>query len=344
MKDMEGQDIMKSTEEDYGSKCSIIVPVHNSEPYLEECIRSVLYQTHTNYELILIDDGSSDKSRAICETFTVKDGRIHLISYDENRGMSYARNRGMDAAEGKYIFFLDSDDMIHPQLLEKMVQEAENSGADIVMTAFAKSKDKTLVWWENYCKEQLVSDSLVLSGDDLWKRWFKLDQKYGAGGKMFPLEKVTRLRFDEDMKFSEDAKFMYQFLLQEPRSISCMKMPGYYYRLHSGSASGSVSFDKLLLSVRMKRNMISHELSEGRRENAEIVEQGYIRHIQEWLDRSGKNDKQNLIKCRTLVKEEQGSSLFRDLPKHTKNKLFFSMYFPSLYRALKSIKKNLSKG
>ncbi len=343
MKDQEGQEIVRLKEEDFTPVCSIIVPVYNSETYLEECICSILTQTFTNYELILIDDGSTDKSRTICETFSEEDSRVRLIAYDENRGMSYARNKGMDAAKGKYILFIDSDDMIHPQLTAEMVREAENSGSDMVMTEFSKSKDRSELWWESYCQEQLVPDSVVLSGEELWKCWFKMDPKYGAGGKLFFLEKVLSLRFDEDMTFSEDAKFMYQFLVQEPRRISYMKSYGYYYRNHPGSASGSVSFDKLLLSVQMKREMIASELSEGRRENAAIIERGYIRHIQEWIDRAGRNEKQNMKKCRALIKEEKSSSLFRELPAHTKRRLFFSLYFPSLYRFLKSTKKRIQE-
>ena len=99
---------------------SIIVPVYNAEKYLEDCIRSVLKQTYTHFELILVEDGSTDNSREICRRASMDDIRILLIKQERNQGVSRARNAGIEAAKGKYLFFLDSDDTIHPQLLETL--------------------------------------------------------------------------------------------------------------------------------------------------------------------------------------------------------------------------------
>ena len=108
------------------AEISVIIPVYNTEKYVEECIESVLAQTYTDFELILIDDGSEDNSREICREMGRKDDRIRLIQM-EHRGVSAARNAGMDAAVGKYLFFLDSDDMIHPQLLEALYEVHEKN-------------------------------------------------------------------------------------------------------------------------------------------------------------------------------------------------------------------------
>lgn len=99
---------------------SIIVPVYNAEQYLGDCIKSVLKQTYTHFELILVEDGSTDNSREICRRVGMDDIRISLVRQERNQGVSRARNAGIEAAKGKYLFFLDSDDTIHPRLIETL--------------------------------------------------------------------------------------------------------------------------------------------------------------------------------------------------------------------------------
>ena len=94
---------------------SIIVPVYNVEKYIERCIKSILNQSFTNFELILVDDGSPDNCGKICDEYKKKDSRIKVI-HKKNGGLSDARNAGLNIATGKYIGFVDSDDIIHPQM------------------------------------------------------------------------------------------------------------------------------------------------------------------------------------------------------------------------------------
>ena len=98
-------------------KISIIVPVYNAEKYLDQCIQSILNQTHTNIELILVNDGSKDLSEEICLSYEKLDDRVKFIN-QSNSGVSVARNSGIDYASGTYIGFVDSDDWIHPQMYE----------------------------------------------------------------------------------------------------------------------------------------------------------------------------------------------------------------------------------
>ena len=104
---------------------SVIVPVYDSKQYLQECVQSVLAQSFVRFELLLIDDGSSDGSRAICEGMRKADARVRYLQ-KEHRGVAAARNAGIKAAKGTYLFFLDSDDVIHPQLLETLFQLLES--------------------------------------------------------------------------------------------------------------------------------------------------------------------------------------------------------------------------
>lgn len=112
-------------------KISVVIPVYNVEKYLRECVDSVLCQTYTDYEVILVDDGSTDSGGQICDEYALKDPRIRVI-HQPNGGLSAARNTGLAAAQGEYVYFLDSDDYIEAQTLEHLVSLANKEAADIV--------------------------------------------------------------------------------------------------------------------------------------------------------------------------------------------------------------------
>ena len=115
---------------------SVIIPIYNVEPYLEEAIESVMHQSYTNLEIILVDDGSTDGSGEICDRYQKKDSRIKVI-HQENRGLSAARNAGLDICRGELIAFLDPDDAFCKDMLQKMSDAMLKTGADIVECNFA---------------------------------------------------------------------------------------------------------------------------------------------------------------------------------------------------------------
>lgn len=117
---------------------SIIVPVYNVEQYLEKCICSILGQSFGDFELILINDGSIDKSGLLCEEYAKKDKRIRTI-HQENAGLSAARNAGIDIAEGEYITFVDSDDWIEPETYETAVEFLQSNHLEVVCFDFIQS-------------------------------------------------------------------------------------------------------------------------------------------------------------------------------------------------------------
>lgn len=114
------------------AEISIIVPVYKAQAYLHNCIDSILSQTYQNFELILVDDGSPDSCGTICEEYAAKDSRVHVIHQD-NQGQAAARNHALEIAQGRWICFVDSDDMIHPQMLQMLYRAVEESGAPISM-------------------------------------------------------------------------------------------------------------------------------------------------------------------------------------------------------------------
>ena len=112
-------------------KFSVLIPVYNVEKYLAECVDSVLGQSYTDYEIILVDDGATDSSGTMCDEYALKDSRIRVI-HRENGGLSAARNTGLRAATGEYVYFLDSDDYIEPQTLASLISAANKEQADVV--------------------------------------------------------------------------------------------------------------------------------------------------------------------------------------------------------------------
>ena len=183
---------------------SIIIPVYNSEKYLFRCIDSVLNQTRSDFELILIDDGSKDQSADICKEYAKKDGRVKYIR-QENAGVSAARNKGIAIASGDYIGFVDSDDEICPDMYETLLNGAEKSGADIVIC------DAVTVYSNGTTEEDTLPN---LSPDKLIKRKEIQPEQllYMAGAAWRCIYKKTlfedkNIRFPVGIKLSEDRIF-----------------------------------------------------------------------------------------------------------------------------------------
>ena len=123
---------------------SIIVPVYNVESYLRKCLDSILAQTYRDLEILVVDDGSTDGSGAICDEYAGKDDRIKVF-HTENKGLSCARNLGLDSANGDWIGFVDSDDWIELDMYEVLLRKAEKTGADVVECGvYEEHSDETI--------------------------------------------------------------------------------------------------------------------------------------------------------------------------------------------------------
>ncbi len=186
-------------------KVSVIIPVYNSEKYLTKCIESVLGQTYDAFELILVDDGSIDRSRDICQVYEKIDSRI-LILFQENRGASSARNAGLKYATGDYLLFVDSDDWIDNNLLENVVKKAEIYQADVVVFGWQ---------CENRTKEiqyKIIQMDTILSGVNIVEKIIEDDDVYGGGytwNKLWNMKKIKEHenQFDEFLFAYEDKVF-----------------------------------------------------------------------------------------------------------------------------------------
>lgn len=184
-------------------KVSIVVPVYNLEHCLSRCLESLIRQTYTDFEVILIDDGSKDKSYEICKFLCKMDKRFQVFHYD-NHGVSFARNKGMKVASGEYIMFVDGDDEVLPDMLEHYVLAMEKSQADVViggLTFIEENKEKI--------EKKPVKEGIFRQ--EIWNEFCKDNQGiYGyIPNKMYRLQLLKKegMSFREDMSAQEDLEF-----------------------------------------------------------------------------------------------------------------------------------------
>lgn len=208
------------------AEITVIVPVYNAERYLDCCIESILNQSFRDLKLILVDDGSQDRSSAICDNYAEMDSRIHVI-HQENSGPSAARNRGIEFAlkdvDCQYLAFVDSDDRIHPQYLRFLLDMAETQNAQIAMCRHRYiTPTEPMVAYEEIPKAvgQIVdAESLMCSESSSFNY---------AWGKLFAAECFAQLRFPEDVSFGEDNLTIYKAIFACER-IAFSEMQLYFY-------------------------------------------------------------------------------------------------------------------
>ncbi len=215
-------------------KLSVIVPVYNSEQYLPACIESVLRQTYTDFELILVDDGSTDGSLSVCREYARQDSRIRVL-HKENGGVSSARNLGLEHATGAYISFVDGDDWIEPDLYERLTDDLGRSGAGIAacqLDRVAPDGTRTVIERPNaaaYRAEEIVSH--------FFENGFVKDCMYGSYNKIFRRECIGDIRF-KPYAYGEDVLFVFE-TLSNTETVFIDDFVGYHYRQHGGSAMQS---------------------------------------------------------------------------------------------------------
>lgn len=203
-------------------KVSIIVPVYKVEKYLNRCVDSILAQTFTDFECILVDDGSPDGCPAICDEYAKKDNRIKVI-HQENKGVSAARNAGLDAALGEWIGFVDSDDWIEKDMYQILYEDAVESKSDVVVCGLYGRKIKI--------------NKIILKREEAIKNIFKIN---GFGGfsvlRLINAKKLGKLRFDVQVSYMEDVKFFYE-LFKKCESIYWHNVPLYHYENNEESVT-----------------------------------------------------------------------------------------------------------
>ena len=294
------------------NKISIIIPIYNIENYIENCIKSVIEQTYSNIEVLLINDGSTDHSFEICQKCAGIDNRIKVIN-KKNGGLSDARNCGIENASGQYLMFVDGDDFIHSCACEILLRNLINTQADIAIGGFRKVDNITDVG------EAIFNQiPVVYSGRE---SCFNVYNEFGvnftvAWGKLYKASCFEKIRYPIG-KLHEDEYVTYQ-LLYAADSVVYVASPLYYYIQREGSMMGSIYDEKNLSILEMANQAIQFYCVKGDRELQELAIRrafGLCKMLYE------KYRDVNNSKCKRIVLKEYRKFLFRygtGLPKSYK--------------------------
>ena len=229
---------------------TLIIPVYNAERYLRRCLDSVAAQTFTDMEVLLMNDGSTDGSLAICKEYEERDLRFHTID-KENSGVSNTRNIAMKLARGMYLQFLDSDDWITPDATESLVRAAVEDDCDLVIADFYRVNGK------HYVEKKYIKKKDVMSREEFAMEMADdpADYYYGVmWNKLYRRSIIEEheLRCDASMNWCEDFLFNLQFIRHGQR-FRALQKPIYYYMKRKGSlvATESVSVDAVKLKFEL---------------------------------------------------------------------------------------------
>lgn len=210
-------------------RVSVTIPVYNTSKYLRKCLDSLAAQTMHDIEFILIDDGSTDDSGAICDEYATKDPCFRVI-HQENGGSAVARQTGLDASKGEYIIVCDSDDWVEPDMYEKLYRKAVETDADMVMCGYfseyedGKSESHNIIFKE----ENGVVDNFDLLKHGAVSSWVKLIRKSLFAG--------TNSYYEPGINLSEDALIIFKLLKDRPKVVQIKENLYHYRRLFGGES------------------------------------------------------------------------------------------------------------
>lgn len=217
-------------------KVSIVVPMYNVSNYLKRCLESILNQTYQNIEVIAIDDGSTDDTLKIANEFEKKDSRLRVLS-QENKGLSEARNVGIENSNGEYIFFVDSDDWLENEIIEKLVDYSNNNNLDIACCGINQFTSTQVI-------KKGVNSNLILSGEEAVSSYFqsKFNMEPMVWNKLYKSRIFDILKFEKG-KLHED-KFFTPKALFLSNYVGFIPYLGYNYEMER---EGSITNKKLTI-------------------------------------------------------------------------------------------------
>jgi len=245
-------------------KVSVIVPIYKVEKYIHRCVDSILHQSYSNLEIILVNDGSPDKSGKIADRYKEMDSRIKVI-HKENGGLSDARNKGMDLVTGEFTLFVDSDDWLDKRMIETMVNKGLKFKADVIQTAFYYAYDDKLLFDNRYYQKS--DPSVLLDNKELMHELVKNEKvKNFAWGKLYKTELIKKTPFKTGVLF-EDVFWAHQ-VMHKVETYLILHEPLVYYYQRDDSIVASYSPKNL-------------DIIRGLKERHHFIEQFYEELIDE---------------------------------------------------------------
>ncbi|STY72098.1 PGL/p-HBAD biosynthesis glycosyltransferase Rv2957/MT3031 [Megamonas hypermegale] len=289
---------------------SIIMPVFNTEEYLNKAINSILNQTFKDFEFILIDDNSSDGSYNICLEYAKKDKRIILMKNDRNMGVSATRNRGLDIAKGNYVTFIDSDDYIDLEVLFKVYDKIKSMNVAIDCLKYGVVEEYFVKNKLEYKKECSLSNFFSENKNEIQNEILKLEQipLFGYSCNSFYYLKIIR---ENDIKFrnysmNEDFIFNMEYF-SFIKNFCFMNFLGYYYAKRGNNSLSSKKQDNYYELHMMKIDKflnICNKSNNLTQENKELIYWMYVRYIYSTIERNLSN-KDYLINLINNIKKEK---------------------------------------
>lgn len=217
---------------------SVIIPIYNAEKYIRCCLDSVVNQTNKDLDIIVVDDGSTDGSGAICDEYAAKDNRFHVI-HQKNRGVSVARQIGLDAVKGDYFCFVDADDWVEHYMVEEMKRSIEEADADMVIGYYFT---ETREGWQLETEE--INSSLT--ADSYLSRVLSYKSIATIWGKLYRSSFFSDVKFEPiDLCWGEDSLFLIRVLKKSPK-LSFIDKGIYYYRKVESSLTNDITKKKLM--------------------------------------------------------------------------------------------------
>ena len=237
---------------------SIIVPIYNTEKYLHQCLDSILNQTYTNFEVLLVNDGSTDSSGIICQEYVENDSRFRYFEKN-NGGVSSARNLGLERSGGAYITFIDSDDWVEPNYLDVLYTALKENDTDVAISTYKRFAQDGVFYLRSYSRED---DEFLNIGTrsrdsflEILPRLGELDHSfYSISSKLIKRKIIGNLLFDEQISYAEDLNFFFHLYLGV-ESVVYVRDYTYVYRTHDASTSQNINELKVLHELEIFKRM-----------------------------------------------------------------------------------------
>ena len=290
---------------------SIIVPVYNVEQYLRECIQSLVNQTYSNIEIILVDDGSKDASGKICDELKKEDWRIKVI-HKENAGLGYARNSGLDIAQGEYVTFIDSDDVADDNLVESLMQGIHANKADTCIGGFKRiTEDGKIAYEEKYEKKTYVGLE-VFQG--LFARMLGSDVDKHDAVRMSVWNVLYSMKIikDNDIRFPSERVLISEDIIWDSQyykyssAAAIIESTAYKYRITPGSLTQKYKPNKFKMICKLY-DVLCEKVGSDPNMKTRLQRQFFV-NLRDCIHQ----EKQNISKCKRKVYIHRVNEILND--------------------------------
>lgn len=314
-------------------KISVIVPLYNVEKYVSRCIDSILGQTYSELEIILIDDGSSDATAQICQEYVKKDRRISYF-YQNNAGPDYARKKGIEEAGGALLMFVDADDYIESNMLQTLYEHMKVANADILCCQMARVDDTNQKITNSKMTREYIDCYSVKENLHHYFATRYINSSYGT--KLFKKELLQGYEYLKESVIGEDVSIVL-YLLQQTDRVRIIKdeLYLYYWNQDSISHSGYSArhYSSLLNYIKVKEHLLNQNIAEASEVNGFFAE--YEMAVATAMSRTWTIDKNAMNVLRQELKDDLSSILKnRYTPFYMKVCIAMYVYFPYLFMGI----------